>query len=316
MKWDKYTIETVTSAEDLVSAALVELGIDGIEIENKVPLSKEESAQMFIDFPADLGEDDGKSFVSFYLESGKDHGSLLEEVRDAMNELGSTFDAGSLNITSSSTDEDDWKDNWKDFFHAFKVGDILIKPTWEDIKDDEASVVIEIDPGSSFGTGKHETTQLCIRALCETGCEKKRVLDVGVGSGILSIAAVKLGASKITGTDIDENCIRASLENFKVNHIEEDAGELYCGNLIDDMDLRKKVGKGIYDIAVANILADVIIPMAGALYETLAFGGRLICSGIIDFKEDEVKKALEKAGFKDIKAQRMGEWVGICALKE
>ena len=312
MKWDKYTIDTTTEAEDFISMMLSENGIEGIEIEDNVPLTKEETGEMFIDFPPELPPDEGKSKVSFYLEAGEDHTETLKAVRIGLEQLRSMVEIGSGDITSSQTEDIDWINNWKQFFQSFYIDDILIKPTWEPLKEeDKNKFLIEIDPGISFGTGKHETTQLCIRQIRKYLKEGERVLDVGCGSGILSIAALKLGAGSVVGTDVDGDCITSTHENMTVNHLAENSGEFYVGNLIDDKAFQEKIGTG-YDLVVANILADIIIPMAPALYQCTKEQGVLITSGIIDFKENEVKEALEQAV---LEVNHQGEWVNVTARK-
>lgn len=315
MKWDKYTIDTTTEAEDFISMMLSENGIEGIEIEDNVPLTKEETGEMFIDFPLELPPDEGKSKVSFYLEAGEDHTETLKAVRIGLEQLRSMVEIGNGDITSSQTEDIDWINNWKQFFQSFYIDDILIKPTWEPLKEeDKNKFLIEIDPGISFGTGKHETTQLCIRQIRKYLKEGERVLDVGCGSGILSIAALKLGAGSVVGTDVDGDCITSTHENMTVNHLAENSGEFYVGNLIDDKAFQEKIGTG-YDLVVANILADIIIPMAPALYQCAKEQGVLITSGIIDFKENEVKEALEQAGFEILEVNHQGEWVNVTARK-
>ena len=315
MKWDKYTIDTTTEAEDFISMMLSENGIEGIEIEDNVPLTKEETGEMFIDFPPELPPDEGKSKVSFYLEAGEDHTETLKAFRIGLEQLRSMVEIGSGDITSSQTEDIDWINNWKQFFQSFYIDDILIKPTWEPLREeDKNKFLIEIDPGISFGTGKHETTQLCIRQIRKYLKEGERVLDVGCGSGILSIAALKLGAGSVVGTDVDGDCITSTHENMTVNHLAENSGEFYVGNLIDDKAFQEKIGTG-YDLVVANILADIIIPMAPALYQCAKEQGVLITSGIIDFKENEVKEALEQAGFEILEVNHQGEWVNVTARK-
>lgn len=320
MKWNSYTIETTTQAEDLIVAMLDELGIVGAMIENNVPLTKQEQDGMFIDFPPEMGEDDGSSRVTFYLdvdEAGKEQReALLRRVMLGLEELRQYADIGTAAITAGETEDIDWINNWKKFFSAFTIDDILIKPTWEEAAPEDAGkVTIEIDPGVSFGTGKHETTQLCIRQLRKYMKEGARVLDVGCGSGILSIAALKLGAGSVVGTDIDEVCLTSTWDNFDVNHLPHELGAFYCGNLIDDLALRETVG-GDYDLVTANILADVLVPMADALFACLKPGGVCITSGIIDFKEKEVEEALMAAGFAIAETTYQGEWVSITAKKE
>ncbi len=326
MRWNKYTIETTTAAEDYMSAMLAELGIEGVEIEDNVPLSAADQAQMFIDFLPELPPDDGVSHVSFYLEdNGTDYTELLKQVARALEELRKIVDVGSGTITSDRTEDLDWINNWKKFFSAFSIDDIVIKPTWEEWKGEEGKILIEIDPGVSFGTGKHETTQLCIRQLVKyirgnaeyTPKERHpRVLDVGCGSGILSIVALKLGASAVVGTDLDPDCMTSTRENMEVNRLPAEQGSLYVGNLIDDAALQETVGTEAYDIVVANILADVIIPMAPVIPARLKEGGYFITSGIIDFKEQAVREAIEAAGLSVVEVNHQGEWVNITARKD
>lgn len=326
MKWKKYTIETTTAAEDYMSSMLMDLGIEGIEIEDNIPLTKEDQADMFIDFLPELPPDEGISYVNFYIEEdGSDQKQILTQVKAGLENLRKMVEVGSGVISSSETEDLDWINNWKKYFSSFTIEDILIKPTWEELKEeDKDKFLIEIDPGISFGTGKHETTQLCIRQLLKyirgnSGYmpENKhpKVLDVGCGSGILSIVALKLGASEVVGTDLDADCMISTKENMEVNHLDAGLGTFYVGNLIDDEELQQKVGTEEYDIVVANILADVIIPMAPVIPARLKKGGYFITSGIIDFKENEVKAAIEKAGLEVVEINHQGEWVNITARK-
>lgn len=320
MKWNKYTIETTTEAEDYMSSMLMDLGIEGVEIEDKIPLSKEDQADMFIDFLPELPPDDGISYVSFYAEDdGNDDAELLKQVKAALEDLRNTVDVGSGTISSEQTEDLDWINNWKEFFKSFTIDNILIKPTWEALKaENKDKILIEIDPGVSFGTGKHETTQLCIKQLQKyigKAGKAPKVLDVGCGSGILSIVALKLGAREVVGTDLDADCITSTRENMQVNHLPQEAGRFYIGNLIDDAALQEKVGTEEYEIVVANILADVIIPMAPVIPARLKRGGCFITSGIIDFRENDVKEAIEKAGLEVIEINHQGEWVNITARK-
>ncbi len=326
MKWKKYTIETTTAAEDYMSSMLMDLGIEGIEIEDNIPLTKEDQADMFIDFLPELPPDEGVSYVSFYIEEdGSDQKQILTQVKAGLENLRKMVEVGSGVISSSETEDLDWINNWKKYFSSFTIEDILIKPTWEELKEeDKDKFLIEIDPGISFGTGKHETTQLCIRQLLKyirgnSGYTPEnthpKVLDVGCGSGILSIVALKLGASEVVGTDLDADCMISTKENMEVNHLDAGLGTFYVGNLIDDEELQQKVGTEEYDIVVANILADVIIPMAPVIPARLKKGGYFITSGIIDFKENEVKAAIEKAGLEVVEINHQGEWVNITARK-
>ena len=317
MKWNKYTIETTTAAEDFISSMLSDLGIEGVEIEDNIQLSQKDTAKMFIDFLPELPPDEGIGKVSFYLGAGEDHTEILKQVKEELEQLRLFTEVGAGTITESQTEDVDWINNWKEFFHSFTIDNIVIKPTWETLEDgDKDKILIEIDPGVSFGTGKHETTQLCIRQLGKFLKAGDQVLDLGCGSGILSIVSLKLGAAHVTGTDIDDDCMISTYDNMEVNHLSKEQGTFYVGNLIDDINLQQKVGTEKYDVVVANILADVIIPMAPVIPARMKSGGILITSGIIDFKETEVKEAIEAAGLDVIEITHQGEWVSITAQKK
>ena len=314
MKWKQYTIQTTTQAEDLVSSMLADLGIEGVQIEDNVPLSAEEKEQMYIDILPQLPPDEGIAKVSFFLEEGE-HGALLAQVRKELEGLRMFVDVGSAAISEGETEDKDWINNWKKYFKSFVIEDILIKPTWEEMPQAvDYRCVIEIDPGTSFGTGKHETTQLCIRQLDKYLNRGDRILDVGCGSGILSLVSLKLGAAAVVGTDIDPICMEATKDNMQINHLPMESGCFYHGNLIDDSKLQEKVG-GDYDIVVANILADIIIPLTPVIPSRLKKGGIYITSGIIDFKEEAVKAAVLQAGLEILEVCRQGEWVSITARK-
>ena len=320
MKWIRFTLETHTDAVDILSYMLDEIGVEGIEIEDHIPLTEEEKRQMYVDILPDPEENDGSAKVHFYMEPENcNPDTVIMQVQNIFQEIKSYTNIGKGTVSLSETEDKDWVNNWKKYFSSFTIGDILIKPTWEEVKPEDADkFMIEIDPGISFGTGKHETTQLCIKQLIkyiEGAKEAPTVLDVGCGSGILSIVALKLGAKEVVGTDLDADCMISTRDNMQVNHLDEKLGTFYVGNLIDDTELQKKVGTEKYDIVVANILADVIIPMAPVIPDRLKKGGYFITSGIIDFKENEVKEAIEAAGLKVIEINHQGEWVNITAQK-
>ena len=300
MKWNKYTLKTTTEAIDYISGLMIELGIDGIQIEDNVPLSEEDKKAMFIDYLPTLPKDDGTAYISFYTEEDNDDEALLHKV-----------------IEKDITEDIDWVNNWKQFFKAFTVGEFYIKPTWEEIDEAHKDMkMIEIDPGTAFGTGKHETTQLCINQLIKYVKPGDTVLDLGCGSGILSIVAKKLEAGKMAMTDIDPAAITASKENFQVNHIAMDDIDLYDGNIIDDEELQKKVGFNKYDVVVANILADVIIPISAIVDKFLRKGGIFISSGIIYMKEEDVVDAIKKNHkLKFMETVNQGDWRAIMAQK-
>lgn len=318
MKWKKFTIKTTTEAEDFISEMLSEAGIDGIEIEDKVPLTEKETKGMFIDILPDLGPDDGEAMISFYLDNTYDIPSTLRRVEEGLKEVGTYVNVGSCEITESETEDKDWINNWKQYFKPFVVDDLLIKPTWEEIPEGvEYKTLIEIDPGMAFGTGKHETTQLCIRGIRKYVKEGDQVLDVGTGSGILAICALLSGAAHTVGTDLDELAIDAARENAEVNHLKPEQYDVYIGNLIDDPAVKDAVGYGRYDVVVANILADVIIALQGEIAPHIKHGGIFITSGIIDMKEEAVKEAISaNPELEIIDVLHQGEWVSVVARRK
>ena len=317
MKWKKYTIETTTAAEDFMSSMLMDLGIEGIEIEDNIPLTKEDQADMFIDFLPELPPDEGISHVSFYVEEdGSDQTEILKQVKIGLEKLRDMVEVGSGVITSSETEDLDWINNWKKYFTSFTIDDILIKPTWEELKEeDKDKFLIEIDPGISFGTGKHETTQLCIRALKKYVTSETEILDVGCGSGILGMLALKFGAKHSLGTDLDPCAIDATHENMEVNGIRKDQYEVMIGNIIDDTAVQDAVGYEKYDIVAANILADVLVPLTPVIIHQMKPGAVYITSGIIEDKENVVVEAVKAAGLEVLEVNHQGEWVSVVARK-
>lgn len=316
MKWKKYTLKTTAEAEDIISNMLMEAGIEGIEIEDRVPLTVQEKKQMFVDILPELPENDGVAYISFYLEPEQDQEEILDRVREGLLEVGEYCDIGEGSITASETEDKDWINNWKEYFHQFYVDDILIKPSWEEVKpEDKGKLLIEIDPGTAFGTGMHETTQLCIRQLRKYLTENTELLDVGTGSGILSIISLKLGARHAVGTDLDPCALEAVRENLQANGIAPERFTMILGNLIDDKSVQDQVGYGCYDIVVANILAEVLVPLTPVITGQLKPGGIYITSGIIDDKEETVVKAVKAAGLQVLEVQYQGEWVSVTAQK-
>lgn len=317
MKWSKFTLTTTTEAVDLISNLFDEIGIEGIEIEDNIPLTAAETKGMFIDILPELPPDEGVAKVSFYLDDISDLERILEEIEQGLDELSAFVDVGERTIVSSETEDKDWINNWKQYFKPFTVDDILIKPTWEEIPEEhQDKLLIQIDPGTAFGTGQHETTQLCIRQLRKYITEETRILDVGTGSGILGITALKLGAREVFGTDLDENAIVAVRENLEANQISPDSFNVLQGNIIDDQAVQEQAGYECYDIVVANILADVIILLQKEIPVHLKKGGIFITSGIINMKEEAVKAALaENEALEVIETTYQGEWVSITARK-
>ena len=300
MKWRKYTIHTTTEAEDLVSMMLMELGVEGVEIEDNVPLSEADTKGMFIDILPETGPDDGTSRLSFYLHIREDEDAgevgedqydgpgqiksgqagaaaeteelsqdasedrsysiadrlwtekeisvLMHNVRDNLEEMRNYIDVGEARIEEGITEETDWRDNWKAFFKPVKAGTFLIKPTWETVPEeyikemeDGSLKVIEIDPGTAFGTGSHETTQLCLKALERYLQSGDKVLDIGTGSGILGIAALKAGAGYVAATELDEQCEPSIMDNTRFNNISEEEFRLFIGNIIGDEVFKENV---------------------------------------------------------------------------
>ncbi|NBH70849.1 50S ribosomal protein L11 methyltransferase [Clostridiaceae bacterium] len=317
MKWTKFTLNTTTAAVDLISSMLGEIGIEGIEIEDNIPLSEEDTKGMFIDILPELPPDDGTAKVSFYLEDPREVPGVIRQVEEGLEELRQFVDIGEAVIAVSETEDKDWINNWKQYFKPFTVDDILIKPTWEEVPEEHKDkLLIQIDPGTAFGTGMHETTQLCIRQLRKYVNGTSKVLDVGTGSGILGIAALKLGAGSVFGTDLDENAICAVAENLEANGIPKGQFQVVQGNIIDDEAISCQVGDEAYDIAVANILAPVIILLQGVVCRHLKRGGLFITSGIINTKEDEVRRAIEENQELEIlETTYQGDWVSITARR-
>lgn len=318
MKWKKFTLKTTTEAVDYLSGMFDEIGIQGIEIEDNIPLTESETKGMFIDILPELPPDDGTAKVSFYLDDDDDEEAVLKEVEAGIEELRQYVEVGEGTILASETEDKDWINNWKQYFKPFTVDDILIKPTWEEIpKEHEDKLLIQIDPGTAFGTGKHETTQLCIRQLEKYVKPGDKVLDLGTGSGILGITALKLGADFVFGTDLDENAITAVHENMEANDIPKEKFGVIQGNIIDEKSVQDAAGYECYDIAVANILADIIIMIQKEVPVHMKKGGVLITSGIIDMKEQAVKDALSaNEAFEILEVTRQGEWVSVTARKK
>lgn len=315
MRWNKYTLTTTTEAVDLISYTLDELGIEGIEIEDKIPLTEEEKKQMFIDILPELGPDDGVAYVSFYIEPENDSDDTIRKVLDAVHELKDFVDIGEGTIVKTQTADEDWMNNWKKYWKPFQVDDkIWIKPTWEtlnDVADD--TLVVELDPGTSFGTGMHHTTRLCITQLKKYLKPEHELFDVGCGSGILSIIGLMLGIKSASATDVDVHAVEAAIENAKVNHIDMSKYTVKTGDIITDAAFRQETGMHQYDIVVANILADIIIPLSGVIKDNMKPGALFISSGIIDTKEEAVEEALLANGFEIVEVTHSGDWVSFTA---
>ena len=327
MKWKKFRIKTKTEAEDIIISSLYDIGLEGAQIEDNVPLTALEKEQMFVDILPQIGEDDGTAYLSFFVEETEE-GELLvngektteEQVLDMVNQelesLKEFLDIGEGTIVVDETEDIDWINNWKQYFKQFYVDDILIIPSWEEIKEeDKDRMIINIDPGTAFGTGMHETTQLCIRQLKKYVTKDTVLLDVGTGSGILSIVALKLGASHAVGTDLDPCAVPAVEENKEANQIPDGDFEMMIGNIIDDREIQDAAGYEKYDIVTANILADVLVPLTPVIVQHMKKGGIYITSGILDVKKSVVVEAVKKAGLEVLEVTHQGEWVSVTARK-
>ena len=322
MKWHKLTIETTTVAEDMLSFELQEMGIEGVEVEDHVPLTDEERKIMYVDLlPDEIAPDDGRAKVICYIDEKEDLTSMVARIKDKIRELSAYLPMGTGTITLAQTEEEDWINNWKAFFKPFRLDDtIVIKPTWETLKEQkDDDIVIEIDPGTAFGSGSHETTRLCISALKKYVREDTELLDVGTGSGILSIIGLKLGARHAVATDIDPNAIRATLENYEINGVTADMAAVHKVNILDpeeaDIFLHQYEGN-TYDIVVANILADVIIPLSAIVPSLLKKDGIYITSGIIHTMEEAVEASILQNGFEILEINHRKDWVSIVAKKQ
>lgn len=328
MKWMKFRIKTITEAEDVIVSTLYDIGLEGAQIEDKVPLTTAEKEQMFVDILPDGPADDGIAYLSFFVEekengllevAGEDKTSeqLLAEIREELSGLQEFMDIGEGTVSVDETEDIDWINNWKQYFHQFTIDDILVIPSWEEAEpENEGRLVLHIDPGTVFGTGMHDTTQLCIRALRKYITKDTVLLDVGTGSGILAILSLMFGAKKAIGTDLDICAVDAVRENKEANGIPEDSFELLIGNIITDKEVQDQVGYECYDIVVANILAEVLVPLTPVIVHQLKKGGIYITSGIIDDKEETVAAAVRAAGLTVLDIQHQGEWVSVVARKE
>ena len=317
MKWNRFTVKTKTEAEDIVISTLAEVGIEGVEIQDKQPLTEEDKAQMFVDIMPEGPADDGVAYLNFYLEEDADKDAILKDVREALDDLRNFMDIGEATIEESQTEDKDWINNWKQYFHQFYVDDILIVPSWEEVKEeDKYKMILHIDPGTAFGTGMHETTQLVIRQLKKYVTPDTEMLDVGTGSGILGIVALKLGAKHVLGTDLDPCAVPAVAENKEANQIADETFDMVIGNIIDDKAIQDQAGYEKYDIVTANILADVLIPLTPVIVNQMKKGAYYITSGILDVKEEVVVEAVKAAGLTVVEVTHQGEWVSVTARKD
>ncbi len=327
MKWTKFRIKTITDAEDMIISTLYDIGLEGAQIEDKVPLTAAEKEQMFVDILPDGPEDDGIAYLSFFVEENED-GSLcvngeqtdaekvMKQVQEELDSLRTFMEIGEGSVTVDETEDIDWINNWKQYFHQFYIDDLLVIPSWEEVQpEDQDKKILHIDPGTAFGTGMHETTQLCIRQLKKYITPETKLLDVGTGSGILAIISLMYGIKEAIGTDLDPCAVDAVRENMEANNIPVDKFQMMIGNIIDDKQVQDAVGYDCYDIVVANILADVLVPLTPVILNQLKTGGIYITSGIIDDKEQTVVDAVKAAGLEVLEVTYQGEWVSVTARK-
>ena len=381
MKWKKIRIKTITEAEDIIVSTLYDIGLEGAQIEDKVPLTALEKEQMFVDIMPEGEEDDGVAYLSFFVEEAEDgrlllpwteaiermasaggeaeaetktpsgdgaetkentsvrtgeermtevledafgvekvyvrEEAVLECVKKELAAIRQFMDIGEGTVAVDETEDIDWINNWKQYFHQFTIDDLLVIPSWEEVKPEDAEKkILHIDPGTAFGTGMHETTQLCIRQIKKYLTSETVLLDVGTGSGILGIISLMYGGKRVVGTDLDPCAVPAVKENLEANQIPAESFEMMIGNIITDQTVQEKVGYGCYDIVAANILADVLLPLTPVILNQLKPGGIYITPGIIDDKEEVVRKAVEDAGLTILEVTYQGEWVSVTGRVE
>lgn len=322
MNWIEASIYTTTNGIEIINGALMQLGINDSVIED---------ASVFQDFLDNKTlnwdyYDEGlakmqncESCIKIYLADNNQGNEKLKEVYKIIHNFKSEeseIDFGRLEIALKNLDDEDWANNWKQFFKPFIVSDkIIIKPSWEEYKEStEGKIVLEIDPGMSFGTGQHFTTRLCIEQIEKYLTEGMEVLDMGCGSGILSIAAILLGAKSSVGVDIDENAVRIAKENATINNILDDRFTVYCGNVTDDKELQDTIGYNKYDMIAVNIIADIIIGMSSNFPKFLKKGGIVVASGIIKKYLQNIIDNFESLGFEIKEINEKEDWVSVTAI--
>lgn len=318
MDWIQVSIFTTAAGIEPVSGRLYQLGITGIEIEDEQDfkdfLEQNRECWDYVDEEL-IRQKEGETKVKIYLSDNPSGHEMLLAVTDTLRDL-KAFDTeglfGRLETSLGQLSEEDWSNNWKQYFHPLEIGKkILVKPEWEELKEATDRIIFNINPGMSFGTGSHETTQLCIETLeqfIKPGCE---VLDLGCGSGILSIISLLLGAGNAAAVDIDPNAVDIAYENAARNGIDSSTYTVLAGNIITDTALQQKIGAKKYDVVVANIVADVIIALAPKAREYMKEGGVFITSGIIEDRVEDVRSALLACGFEIADVKQQADWVSI-----
>lgn len=323
MDWIKVTIYTSSEGIEPLSGVLYQLGITGTEIEDEADFKDflENNKQCWDYVDEDLiREKEKETCVKIYVSDNLAGKETLAAVRGAVSELkarDSENQFGRLFIELDNISEEDWANNWKKYFHPVEVGEkILIKPEWEELSSPTDRIVFNVNPGMSFGTGSHETTQLCIEALENIIKPGDDVLDLGCGSGILSIISIMLGAGSAFAIDIDPNAVDIAKDNAALNKISPDNFYAKAGNILTDEALKNEIAAKKYPVITANIVADVIIALAPFASSVLAEGGVFITSGIISERSEEVLNALKLAGFEKIELKSRGDWVSAACTKQ
>lgn len=317
MEWTEVKIYTSTEAIDLVCAKLMDIGINGFSILDAEDfnefLANKDGKWDYIDEDL-MGLTGCETCITVYLPGNSQGADMLLSVRAMLSELKATDMGnayGRLEAELSNIREEDWANNWKQYFKPIRVGQkLVIKPSWEELDDAQDRIILEIDPASSFGTGQHHTTRLCLELLEKSMKAGDTILDLGCGSGILSIGAMLLGAESAVAVDIEENSATTAKENAVKNNIPDHKYTTYCGNIITDTALADKID-GKYNIIVANIVADVLIAMKDFFARYLADDGVLIISGIIEIRMNEVVEAVESAGFKMTESNISEGWAAV-----
>ncbi len=320
MNFIETVIYTTTIGVESVTGVLMNLGVNGFVIEDSTDFENFlTDTEIYWDYVDEslMELRDKETNVKIYIPDNAQGNELLASVRQAMTALKESDTEGvygRLEVTLQNVREEDWANNWKQYFKPFPVGSkFIVKPSWETYDEPTDRMILEIDPSSSFGTGTHDTTQLCMEQLEVSVSSDSRVLDMGCGSGILAICAHMSGCSHVTVVDIDEHAVRTAVENMQKNNMSESDYDAYCGNIICDSKLADTLGQSQYDIIVANIVADVIIAMRPYFLRYLKKDGTLITSGIIGERADEVEKALIDAGFDVFSRREKNDWVSLCA---
>ena len=309
MEWLEMKIDTSHTGLDPVCAMLEQQGVTGLMIDDETDFQDFlEHNRQYWDYVDEelLAEKRGVSRVTFYLERNENALSTIAAVRMAMSAMKKEHpEYAPLRLTMDNVADADWENNWKQFYKPMEIGDrLLVVPEWEQASDPQR-IILRLNPGLTFGTGSHATTRLCLQALDAHIHGGEKVLDLGCGSGILSIAALRLGAASAFACDIDEKCVDVAYENAALNHITKDTYTVRWGDVLHDQQLRTEMGGG-YDMVVANIVADVIIGLSGSVRDFLKPGGLFLCSGIIDDRAEEVLQKLQSDGW-DVIEQRSSE---------